>query len=306
MRFERILSCFILSAATCASTVVEAAEPKTLVNSKARPWAAYKVIDIHAHIGSFTGHDLRLETLLKEMDSHAIRMAFISNIDGAAIGSTKNLKEAEANTETEKAVRAHPTKLRGLLWARPNDGSPAKMESFLKSLLDAGGGPVFVGIKFHPEYNSFSADDAVVDSYLKLCAKYRIPAVFHCGQELTYSSPASIYAVARRHPMVPIVLYHMGFTSNHDDAIKVVKESVRKKDADLYLETSQCDGDAVLKAIKEVGAGKVLFGTDATYWGVGHYERYDDMVKELHDKLSRSNFNAVMHENAERLFHVSL
>src|ERR1051326_3763088 len=54
-------------------------------------WAEYRIIDIHAHIGNFREYDLSLPTLLHNVESYGIRLALVSNIDGAELpGITPN------------------------------------------------------------------------------------------------------------------------------------------------------------------------------------------------------------------------
>ena len=259
-------------------------------------WQSYAIIDIHAHIGSFKGYDLRTETLLDNLNRHHIGLALISNIDGAALpGKTLNLDELAANDVTLQTVAAHPNLLRGLAWARPRDGSPKNLEPYLRN-------HGFVGVKLHPEMNNFPADDPRVDGYLALCEAYQVPAVFHCDQPGTNAAPERIYAVARRHPTVPIVLYHMVFLGPHAPAVRVVAEALQKHDANLYLETSQADPQAVLSAITELGSKRVLFGSDATYFGTDHYQHYHALIENLRDQLSKAELADVLHRNAERLF----
>jgi len=257
-----------------------------------------RTIDIHAHIGSFAGFDLSTETLLANLKQYNIQLALISNIDGAQLpGTTRNLDEKTANQITLETVRKYPDVLRGLAWARPTDpnGSPANLEPFLHDQQ-------FVGIKLHPEMNQFAADDSLVDGYLSLCAKYNVPAVFHSGATGSNSDPKKIYRAAARHPTVPVILYHMGFKGPHEQAIAVVKESLQKRNAQLYLETAQADPQAVLRAVKELGAERVLFGTDATYYGKDHYARYIPLMELLRRELSDDEFIKVMCGNAIRLF----
>jgi len=261
-------------------------------------WGALQIIDAHAHIGSFRGYDLRTENLIANLNRFGIRLALISNIDGAHLpDKTLDLDEITANNITLQTVRKYPEQLRGLAWSRPTDpkGSPANLEPYLR---DHG----FVGVKLHPDMNQFPADSACVDGYLALCAKYKVPAVFHSDATGSNSGPEKIYAAAKRHPTVPIVLYHMGFLGPHNDAIATVIESLQKKDAELYLETSQADPEAVLQAIKAVGADRVLFGSDATYYGQQHYEQYLDMIDKLQTNLRYEDFAKVVRENAKRLF----
>jgi len=268
-------------------------------------WSSYKVLDIHGHIGTFSGYDLSLPTLLEQIHQHHVRMVLVSNIDGAELSATANLKELDANAATAKAVKEHADVLRGIAWARPEDGSAANMTSSLNE-LDGQHHHIFVGIKFHPEFNNFAADDARVDPYLELCSHYKIPAVFHCGGAGSNSDPAKIYTLARRHPTVPIVLYHMGFGTDHSGAIKVVSESIKHKDANLYLDTAQVDAQTVLAAVHQLGADRILFGTDATYFGHSHYQHYEELVELLRKKLPRAEFDKVMYGNAVRLFSLQL
>ena len=263
-------------------------------------WAGWNVIDVHGHIGSFRGYDLRTETLMANINRFGLKWVLISNIDGAHLpGKTLDLDEITANRATLATVRQYPEQLRGLVWTRPADpeGSPQKVEPFLR---DHG----FVGVKLHPEMNQFPADSSCVDGYLALCEKYKVPAVFHCGAPGSEAGPEKIYAAARRHPAVAIVLYHMGFFGPHQPAIAAAKEALAKKDADLYLETSQADPAAVLEAIAALGAERVLFGTDAVYYGQEHYEKYLPLVEQLQQNLSADDFAKVMRENAQRLFHL--
>ncbi len=268
-------------------------------------WAEYRIIDIHAHIGSFKDYDLSTPTLMSNIERYGIRLALISNIDGAELpGTTLNLDEIKANQATVEHVRRYPDQLRGLAWTRPEDGSPANVEPFLQESLSTGPDKrVFVGMKFHPDMNHFAANDPRVDGYLQLCEKYKIPAVFHCGSDdSSNSAPQKIYAAARRHPTVPVILYHMGFLGPHGSAIATVKEALTKKDAQLYLETSQADPEAVMQAITELGSERVLFGTDATYYGKEHYNKYEVMMARLQKELAAEDFAKVVRGNAERLF----
>jgi uncharacterized protein len=255
------------------------------------------LIDIHTHIGTFRGYEIGERILLDCMDEGKIQFALVSNIDGANVRATKNLNEFDANAATEHFVRSHLDRFRGLLWARPKDGFPSQLERFL-SAQDS----IFVGIKFHPEFNQFAADDPRVHPYLKLCEKYGVPAIFHSGSPGAYSDPERIYSMARKHPSVPVILYHMGFFGPHERAIQVAARSRKNRDAKIYLETSQVDVSSVLLAVKQLGSSAVLFGTDATYYGRNHYSRYQNLLNSLRQNLTREEYFDVTAGNAIRIF----
>lgn len=276
----------------------------TFAEGDGSEWSDLEIIDIHAHVGTFSGYDLSLATLLKNVDKFGIKMALISNIDGSNLpGTTGNLGEKDANDVTAKIVGAHPELLRGLVWARPVDGKVENVEPFFKNALDKVGKKIFVGLKLHPEFNAIAADDPRIDPYLELCHKYSLPAVFHSGPKGSFSDPERIYKIARRHPDVAVVLYHMGFGTDHSQAIEVAFQALKNKDANLYLETSQAAPEAVLRAIRELGSSRVLFGTDATYFGDAHYDEYKELIDAL-KKLSAQERHNVLHGNAKRLFYL--
>ncbi len=268
-------------------------------------WTDLHVIDAHAHIGSFAGYDLSTPTLLRNIESFGVKRALVSNIDGSNLpGVTGNLDEKTSNEITIQVVKEHPKILRGILWTRPADGDPKLIERLLNESKDADGQPIFVALKFHPEFNQIFADDEKLNPYMEICDRHKIPAVFHCGGARSYSSPERIYALAKRYPRVATVLYHMGFGTDHTAAIKVAKEAKDKGDAAVYLETAQAAPGGVLDAINQLGSTYVLFGTDATYFGREHYQQYQPQIDMLKKHLSKDDLDNVLHKNAERLFHI--
>lgn len=271
----------------------------------------FETIDCHAHIGWFEGYDLSEKTLLSEMDRAGIALALVSNVDGAAVeGRTRALCEEETNRRTVRAVRRHPHRLRGLLWARPESGEAALLEPFLSESVgsdeDFGWTDrLFVGVKLHPEMNGFPADDPRVDPYMELAAAADLPVVVHCDGTMEMASAQRIHRLARRHPQVPVVLYHMGFGGPYEPAIQAAQVSCARSDSRLYLETSQAPVEVVLEALDRVGPGRVLFGTDATYFGPGHYEHYSPLRAALAGRLDACDLCRVLSRNARELFHLS-
>lgn len=271
----------------------------------------FETIDCHAHVGHFEGYDLSEETLLSELHRGDVALALVSNVDGAAVpGKTLGLDEVQTNRATTEAVRRHPDRLRGLLWARPEIGSAEALEPFLRERLPRGEAEpwterVFVGVKLHPEMNGFAADDPRVDPYLALAGRHRMPVVFHCDGQVEEASAERIYRLARRHPGVPVVLYHMGFGGPHDASLDAAREARERRDARLYLDTAQVPVEVVLDALERVGPDRILFGTDATYYGRGHYERYRALRAALAGMLEPAELCAILSRNARTLFRLT-
>jgi hypothetical protein len=49
----------------------------------------------------------------------------------------------------------------------------------------------------------------------------------------------------------------------------------------------------------------VLFGSDATYFGRHHYQRYRALLERLQGALDRRGYELITHGNAERLFRLA-
>lgn len=291
-----------------------------LLRSLSGPKVQMLTIDIHAHIGSFAGYDLSEATLLSEVAAQGVDLALVSNIDGAAVpGKTRDLPEEVANAATVRFVRSYPDRFRGLLWGRPDRGDATALEPFTllripesparpahPSPPGAGGARwtsrLFVGLKLHPEMNRVPADDPALDPYLALADRHRLPVVVHCDGSVEEASAPRFLALGRRHPRVPIVLYHTGFGGPHEPAMEVVEEALADGSADLWLETSQLPPAVALEAVERVGAERVLFGTDATFFGAGHYARYGPLLEALESGLPEEAVARILHGNALDLF----
>ena len=287
-------------------------------------------IDVHAHIGSFAGYDLSEPTLLAEVAEAGVALALVSNIDGAAVpGKTRDLPEAEANRATERFVGSYPDRFRGLLWGRPDRGDASELEPFAGLRLPAEGASaeeearakegarakeeaagkglrwtrrVFVGLKLHPEMNAVPADAPAFDPYLRFAARHGFPVVAHCDGQVDLASAPRLLALARRHPTVPVVLYHTGFQGPHEPAMAAAEAALADGSANLWLETAQLPPEVALEAVERVGAGRVLFGTDATFHGRGHYARYRPLLEALARELGEEDRARILNGNARTLF----
>lgn len=245
--------------------------------------------------------------------------------------------EIEGNKDLLKIAEQNP-KIKVELACEPTAGSAEKIEAMLKEHS-----PNVYALKFHPMCSNLSADDPRYEPYMKVAQRFQKPCVFHSDRIDTNASPRKIYELAKKTPDVPVVLYHMsmasparniepishlsqeeltaqglddvgkinGFQWNNrerwnQDGIDVVKESIAKKDADLYLETSWTKPETVVKAIKEVGEDRVLFGTDAPFDGKEKYIQYvtdvKTAIKNEFGEKSEAIINKVFFENANKLF----
>jgi predicted TIM-barrel fold metal-dependent hydrolase len=164
-----------------------------------------------------------------------------------------------------------------------------------------------VGLKLHPTVDDYRADDPELDPYLEIAAEVGCPVACHSAPG--EADPDHIRRLAERFPSVPVILYHT-YLGPHDGRCRAACHA--REQRNLYLETSWCQWRVVLGLADQVGADRVLFGSDASVDGPCHYSRqppnvegcetYNDGLLSLVSALGPRSARLVMGENAKRLF----
>ncbi len=106
-------------------------------------------------------------------------------------------------------------------------------------------------------------------------------------------SPWNVVPVAKAHPDAQIILGHMGGDAWWEGA------RVGREAPNLYLEfcSTYTDPPKFRAAVDAVGAGRVLFGTDATLYEISH------VMGAMQDAgLTDEEYRLIMGENARKLF----
>lgn len=115
----------------------------------------------------------------------------------------------------------------------------------------------FKGVKFHPAHYSLQPFGIDTVNILKRAAEYDIPVLFHCSDEAC-CLPLQIAEACRQSPETTVILAHMGGFYHLEDAIRVCQ-----KYPNVYMDTCESPfPHGIEKAVRELGAEKILFGTD--------------------------------------------
>ena len=319
---------------------------KSVVNQKVS-FRGYNVIDGHTHLGQHKDKNYRTEDLLSltkaynpyDWKSDDVSHFVVSSIEALSKTNDKYLlNETDSNKKILSDINNsnYPDKFIPLAVCQVDSGNANNIENLFRTEKNK-----FHGLKFHPMAIGIDADDKKYEPYMEVAKKHNVPCVFHT--ENGYAAPDKIYNLAKKFPTVPVVLYHMNIVpagkvgdrpkeeiesknlENDKDkwcwdvrekwnreGIDVVEQSLRNKDANLYLETSWAKPEAVIEAIKRVGPDRVIWGTDAPIGDYGensNRERYIDNINVLKNAI-RNEFgkdaekieNKVFYENAEKLF----
>jgi uncharacterized protein (TIGR03086 family) len=248
-----------------------------------RLWLGLDPVDSHVHART---------PGLDPMGFDSLRIAL------ASAGMTHGLVSWQDNDFVDQVATGVPWLTR-LVWVRP--GGPS-VDDVRRRLADGA-----VGLKLHPSYDEYPADTPGLDPFLEVAAEAGVPVTVHTAPGP--SDPDLIRKLAERFPSVPFVLYHtfLGLPEGRRRAARHAQQL-----ANLYLETSWCRADEVLRLIDEVGAERVLFGSDAAVDGPVHFvrqppnvemvETYNEGLLTLARRLPRETLRALLEDNTRRLF----
>ncbi|MBO5653228.1 MAG: amidohydrolase family protein [Clostridia bacterium] len=158
------------------------------------------------------------------------------------------------------------------------------------------------GIKLHPDYQGFSADDERLFPLYKKISSLGLVTVFHAGEDYGFPPPyggtPDKLLRAFRHFESPVVAAHYGGLNMGEEVLSLLAGH------GFYFDTSfsyaQMPRYYAERILEKQGAEHMLFGTD-TPWHTPEEELR--LLRAL--GLSGAEWEAVTHGNAERLLGLS-
>ena len=206
------------------------------------------IIDCHNHIGEPWGTRDRQtpEELLRRMDRAGIDMAVVFPFR----------YENYDNRYTYEAVKAHPDRFIGFAMAAPWV-RPGIKETLRREIEEYG----FKGIKIHANAHSFKMTAVItLADIFDVAREYDLPVIAYSGDELV-AVPHTFVPVAQAYPDVKIIMAHSGFMQNTPEAIAVAKQC-----PNIFLAHESGISGGLGQSVRELGAERVLMGTDSPYW----------------------------------------
>lgn len=115
------------------------------------------------------------------------------------------------------------------------------------------------GLKLHPFLHSYPlSSHSLLDPIFEKCVRKKIPIICHGSGDSTFHTPSQFGEMAETFPEVPLIMAHMGFWQQTEDAI-----AKASKYDNLFLETAYVpDIDVIREAAEKVGPEKIVFGSD--------------------------------------------
>ena len=225
------------------------------------------IIDVHTHA---CPNDIASRAMAKLKGEGDIP----SYGDGTVKGLLASMDKADIDVSLLCSIATKPTQAEGILkWCgkiRSDRIEPmasvhpadAEAPQWIDRIAEAG----LIGIKLHPMYQDFAADEERMDPIYAAAEQEGILVACHCGLDLCYppdddrASPDRYARVAERFPRLRLLLTHMGGWRSWD---LVEKHLIGRE---VCLETSfsldELGPQRSADLIRRHGVEKVCFGSD--------------------------------------------
>jgi uncharacterized protein len=291
------------------------------------PWGPIAVSDAHVHffshrffeLVSAQGHGLTLETMgarleweMPPPEPEALAGHWAHELDRHGVARAALMASLPGDHESVvAAVRAHPGRFFAYAMVDPQAWQP---ETF---------SPVHVACLF-PAMHRYSIQSEEAQAVFEWAGQHGKAVFVHCGVlsvgvrkklglpslfDMRFSNPIDLHAVALRHPKVPIVVPHFG--------AGYFREALMLADLcpNVYLDTSSSNHwmhyqeshldlrQVFRRALDVIGAKRLLFGTDSSFFPRGwHHQIFDEQATALYELgLSASDASLIFSENLLRI-----
>ena len=201
------------------------------------------LIDCHTHIGRLpgvVGEEFGAQDLLYIAEREGVGQMLVSSASTTTVGREYGLREAL------DMARQHGERLRALLWVNPHD--PAWSAD-----LDEAARHGFCGLKIHPVLDHYAVTLDALDGVFACARVQGWPILTHTGEDGTSTSASHYEPLIDAYPEVTLILAHLRL-----EAIPLAKRY-----RNVYLDTTYVSPLMVEVGVDAVGAGKILFGSDA-------------------------------------------
>lgn len=241
------------------------------------------VFDAHAHCCAGAGFDVdfSVERWLERLDAVGVdQVCFMDSTNNSGIDLHSH------NDRVHRYLVARPDRFKGYCYINPN--YPEHIEDELKRCFDELG---FSGIKLHVHAGK-PYDAAAYRPVYAFAQRRRLPVLAHTWGD---AQVRELAAMAREHP-------DASFLAGHSGAGNVaINIEEAQRTPNLYLETCFSGGTPaqVEHLVRHVGAGRVVFGTDAALFDIAH-----QIGKVLFASISDQEKALILGGNARQIFHL--
>lgn len=243
----------------------------------------YGILDAHGHTGySFDGCRVSLPEQIRVMDTLGIECMIASNLHALYYDPLSG------NEELASQLEAYPGRLLGYVAVNPHYMD--SWEEYLDRMLAR---PGFVGIKLHPDFNSYPPDGPLYHKIYQYADQHRLLVLNH-----SFGNARTIVEIAKAYPRMKMICGHQCAYINRDD-LNYLSANLSDR-RDIYFDTtSSCLACGAIELYcNTFGSSRVLFGTDTPYFDPAY-----QVGRFLCCRLSESDRRQILRENMRSLIH---
>ena len=245
--------------------------------------------DVHFHLSGVSGEtpEERMAQLIKYADRLGVQR-FILSLGVPSVVDPSPKQVREANDQVLKALRAWPDRAFGFVYLNPNH-LDFSLSEFDRCLRD---GPM-VGVKL---WVARRCNAWELDPIVERATKMQAPILQHTwlkvgGNGPGESTPFDFVELAKRHPNASLICGHTG--GDWERGIRVVRST---RNTSIEVAGSDPTSGFVEMAIRELGAERVLYGSDA-----GGRSFASQLAKVIGAEIPESARRLILGENLRRL-----
>ena len=296
------------------------------------PWGEIPVSDSHVHFFSYPFYEALaqqkkvataaqigalLDWEIPPVDPVALAQNWIAAMDAKQVQRAALIASVPGDeASVAAAVSAYPDRFYGYFMF-----DPTQLDA-LDRIRKAAADPNLHCLCLFPAMHTYSVTDARLVPILELASDTHMTVFVHCGAlsvgvrkklglpsqfNLKYSNPLDLHPVALHFPQVQFVIPHFG--------AGMLRETLMLADLcpNVYLDTSSSNHWMVYdgldlrtvyrRCLEVVGPGRLLFGTDSSFFPRGWHEAiFDLQVKPLYELgIEEEQIRQVLHTNLEKL-----
>lgn len=240
------------------------------------------IFDVHGHYGASNvemGSNVKAEGILRTMDAVGVdKMAISSSMALYADGE-------KGNREVIDAVKSYPDRFYGYITINP-------YYCYGDILSEINKNENILGIKIHAACHKTNINDSRYDIAYEFADKNSLAVLIH-----TWSSENvnSVVQVAKKYKNLKLILAHSLFT---DYNAKISAIEAIKRHENIYADTTRSttyDG-ALEWAVDKIGADRLLYGSDLTFFDCRH-----QLGRIVMSKLTEGQKEKILGLNAKEL-----
>ncbi|MBR4079978.1 MAG: amidohydrolase [Christensenellaceae bacterium] len=161
------------------------------------------------------------------------------------------------------------------------------------------------GIKLHPDYQGFFADDESVYPIYEKIEELGLPLLFHAGMDpysphVVHGKPQAIAKIAKEFPRMIVIAAHLGGSKMYEESMEYI---YTQDIPNLYVDTSMthiyAEPRDIRMAIRMMSTDKVLYASDMP-WSNG--KKAADALMQL--GLRDDELEKIFYKNALRLLQI--